>query len=289
MTYFIYHIIEKRKHSQLNYLIQNVDDIIDHKQIEIIDGEGEIALLSHKLFTLNKRYYALIEQMHQEQLKLKDYIEDISHQLKTPITSMRINEELLLESSVSQKQKDQLVALHTQTLKMNDLVNDLLTLALIDSQSIEFQFQDYPIEVLIEDIEEDLDYLLIEKEMNIELHYSQEKILCDKKWFEEALKNIIKNCIEKNEKSIVSIDVETIETLTILKIHDQGKGFIEEDIPHLFDRFYRGKNKDYEGVGIGLALSKAIIEQHHGIIEARNDHGALFEIRIPKLLAKKKL
>lgn len=285
----IYIILDKRQNKQLEYLIRYTDAIIDQKPLDIIDGEGKISLLSHKLYILNKRYYSLLEKMKQEQLELKDYIEKISHQLKTPITSIRLNEELLLETMDSSKQKEKIEQIYIQTLKMNQLVNDLLTLALLDSQSIEFQYNHYPIEILIEDIEEDLDYLLQEKQMMIQLHHHQESILCDKKWMEEALKNILKNHIEKNQESIIDIFVDETESLTQMTIQDHGNGFLEEDIPHLFERFYRGKKKDYNGVGIGLALSKEIIEQHHGLIKARNQQGACIDISIPKLLAKKKI
>lgn len=275
--------------TKLKYLISHVDAIVDQKPVDIIDGEGEISLLSHKLFILSKRYYSLLEKMKQEQLQLKDYIENISHQLKTPITSMRLNEELLLETLTESQYKNKLEQIHIQTLKMNQLVNDLLTLALLDSQSLVFHFDHYAIDVLIEDVEEDLDYLLVQKEMTIQLHQHNTYIFCDKKWMEEAIKNIVKNSIDKNEKSVIDIDVTETETLLCIQIQDHGVGFLKEDIPYLFERFYRGSQKDYNGIGIGLALSKEIIEQHHGTIEARNQQGALVEIMLPKIIAKKKL
>lgn len=286
----LFHVMSYYKNKkELMYLISNVDAIIDQRPLDIIDGEGEISLLSHKIFILNKRYHSLIEAFKQEQIALKDYIEDISHQLKTPITSMRLNEELLLEVIQDQKQKEKLEHIYQQTLKMNQLVNDLLTLALLDSQSIEFHYEHYPIELLIENVEEDLQYLMIQNHMNIQLHHHNESLLCDEKWMSEALKNVIKNCIEKNKDGVVDINIEDYDTFILLQIQDHGNGFLEEDIPHLFERFYRGKNKDYQGVGIGLSLSKAIIEQHHGFIKVMNKNGAFIEITIPKLLAKKKV
>lgn len=279
---------QKRLNKQLQLLISNSDAIIDGKKLEIIDGEGEISLLSSKLFILNKRYYSLIDKMKEEQVELKNYIENISHQLKTPITSMRLNEELLLEVIDNDKQKEKLYEIYIQTLKMNQLVNDLLTLALIDSHSVEFVFEHYPLELIINNVEEDLDYLLRQKKMTIQLNHNID-ILCDKKWLGEAFKNIIKNCIEKNEDGIIDIEVYELDTLIEIKIKDHGKGFSKEDLPHIFDRFYRGKKQDYQGVGIGLALAKEIIQQHHGIIKASNNQGALIEISLPKIFGKKKI
>ena len=286
---YSFFIFQRNQSKQLQYLIHNCDAIIDQKELDIIDGEGQIGLLSHKLYILNERYYTLLEQMQQEQIRLRDYIEDISHQLKTPITSMRINEELLLENISDKSLKDKLIHIHEQTLKMNQLISDLLTLALLDSHSIEFHFQNHKIIDLIEDIEEDLDYLLIQNKISIECIHQNESILCDEKWFSEALKNIIKNDIEKNYNSIIKIEIKTSEALTYIIIQDQGEGFLQKDIPHLFERFYRGEKKDHHGIGIGLAMAKEIIEEHHGHIKAMNKNGALIEITIPKILAKKKI
>ncbi len=282
-----YAVVNKRQAKQLQYLIFNCDAIIDQKKLNIIDGEGEIAVLSHKIYILNKRYSTLLNKMKQEQLKLKDYIEDISHQLKTPITSLRLNTELLLETVESPQQK-KLLLIYKQALKINHLVDDLLTLALLDSQSIELKFEDYPLELLIEDISIDLQYLLIENNMTIRFN-DHVTINCDKKWMGEALKNIIKNYIEKNSNSTIDISVDKSDSLFLIYIQDHGQGFDKEDLPHLFERFYRGKNNDSKGIGIGLSLSKEIINQHHGIIQAMNNNGALIIISIPKINVKKKL
>lgn len=286
----IQYIVKQHRLKQaLNYLISNVDAIIDQKSFDVIDGEGELSLLSHKIFLLNKRYHALIDASLKEQVQLKDYIENISHQLKTPITSMRINEELLLETLQDPKHHKLVKQIYQQTLKINHLVNDLLTLALLESQTVEMKFEHYPIDVIIEDVEEDLEYLMNEKDMQIVLHNAHEDILCDRKWFGEALKNIVKNSVEKNQHSFIDVTVKVQDALITLLIQDHGEGFQEEDIPHLFERFYRGQNNDYHGIGIGLALSKEIIEQHHGFIQVKNHDGALIEITIPRLLVKKKL
>lgn len=285
MSFFLYHHYQK----QIKYLINCSDAIVEQKPIQIIDGEGDLSLLSHKLYLLYKRYHVLNQTMQQEQIKLKDYIEDISHQLKTPITSMRINEELLLESLENDKQKEKLQTIYQQTLKMNRLVNDLLTLALLDSNSIQLRYHDEKIEYIMEEVEENLEYLLLKYHVTLKTVCQNVTILCDHKWFVEALENIIKNCIEKNEDGYIDIIVEDYEAMIKMLIYDHGQGFDGEDIEHLFERFYRGQNETISGIGIGLSLSKEIIEKHHGMIRAYNQKGAVFEITLPKLLAKKKI
>lgn len=272
-----YFLEQKNKKKQMNYLIQCCDAIIEQKDFSIIDGESKESLLSNKLFLLNKRYHQSLKAIKKEQLKLKDYIEDISHQLKTPITSIRIQTELLLEEN----QNEKLYAIEHQIQRIQLLVNDLQTIALLNSHNIQYCFKEYDLEMLIDEIEEDLDYL------NPQIHLNENiKLLCDEKWFIEALENIIKNCLEKNSTSL-SIFVYENETTLKMIIQDQGNGFKEKDLPFLFQRFYRGENS--KGTGLGLYIAKEIIEAHHGFIKAYNQQGACFEIVLPQMKMKKKI
>lgn len=277
ISIFFYFLEQKNKKKQMNYLIQCCDAIIEQKDFSIIDGESKESILSNKLYLLNKRYHQSLKAIKKEQLKLKDYIEDISHQLKTPITSIRIQTELLLEEN----QNKNLYSIEHQIQRIQLLVNDLQTVALLDSHNIQYCFKEYDLETLIDEIEEDLDYL------NPQIHLNKNTLLlCDEKWFVEALKNIIKNCLEKNETPI-DIFVEENETTLKLVIHDYGSGFNEEELPYLFQRFYRGKES--QGTGLGLYIAKEIIEVHHGFIKAYNHQGACFEIILPKIKMKKKV
>ena len=272
-----YFLEQKNKRKQMNYLIQCCDAIIEQKDFSIIDGESKESLLSNKLFLLNKRYHQSLKAIKKEQLKLKDYIEDISHQLKTPITSIRLQTELLLEENQNKK----LYTIEHQIKRIQLLVNDLQTIALLDSHNIQYHFKEYDLQTLIDEIEEDLDYL------NPQIHLNKNiKVLCDEKWFIEALENIIKNCLEKNSTPL-SIFVEENETTLKMIIQDQGSGFNEKDLPFLFQRFYRGENS--KGTGLGLYIAKEIIEAHHGFMKAYNQQGACFEIVFPKIKMKKKI
>ena len=136
----LFYIIYQHYQKQMTYLIQQCESIIEDQSMSPMDGEGNISILSFQLSTLQKRYHALLQTMSQEQIKLKDYIENISHQLKTPMTSMRLNEEMLMECLQGQE-LSKVQHIYQQTLKIETLVNDLLTLALLDSHSIQFQFQ----------------------------------------------------------------------------------------------------------------------------------------------------
>ena len=112
------------------------------------------------------------------------------------------------------------------------------------------------------------------------------KVLCDEKWFIEALENIIKNCLEKNSTPLSIFAYENETTLKMM-IQDQGNGFKKKDLPFLFQRFYRGENS--KGTGLGLYIAKEIIEAHHGFMKAYNQQGACFEIVLPQMKMKKKI
>ena len=270
-VFFFIFLEQKNKKKQMNYLIQCCDAIIEQKDFSIIDGESKESLLSNKLFLLNKRYHQSLKAIKKEQLKLKDYIEDISHQLKTPITSIRIQTELLLEENQNKK----LYAIEHQIKRIQLLVNDLQTIALLDSHNIQYCFKEYDLEMLIDEIEEDLDYL------NPQIHLNKNiKVLCDEKWFIEALENIIKNCLEKNSTPL-SIFVYENETTLKMMIQDQGNGFKKKDLPFLFQRFYRGENS--KGTGLGLSICRTLINHMGGKIgvESEEGKGSTFWFTLP--------
>ena len=219
ISFIFYLWNQNHKKKQVNYLIQCCDAIIEQKDFSIIDGESKESLLSNKLYVLNKRYHQSLKAVKKEQLKLKDYIEDISHQLKTPITSIRIQTELLLEENQNKK----LYSIEHQIQRIQLLVNDLQTIALLDSHNIQYCFKEYDLQTLIDEIEEDLDYL------NPQIHLNKNiKVLCDEKWFIEALENIIKNCLEKNSTPLSIFAYENETTLKMM-IQDQGNGFKKKE------------------------------------------------------------
>lgn len=274
---------------QLEYLIQCSDKITESSDdhLEIIDGEGKISVLSHKLYILNERFFTLLEQINLEKIKLKDYIEDISHQIKTPITSMQINEELLLVQNLSSSQQEKLKNIHEQTINISNLVEAMLRLAKVEANSVNYDFQEHYLVEIIDNVENILTPLLLKHNTKINYLDEEIKLNCDFLWMSEAIENVVKNCIEHNPNSIIDIKVKMKSNFIKIEIQDHGKGFTKEDLKHLFERFY--STKDSKGFGIGLALSQEIIKAHHGIIEAKNNNGALFIITLPIILAKKKV
>ncbi|WP_296876218.1 sensor histidine kinase KdpD [Thomasclavelia sp.] len=288
VIYVILKNSETKLNRQLDYLIECSEKIIENRigHIQIIDGESKLSVLSHKLYLLNERFFKLLEKINQEKVKLKDYIEDISHQIKTPITSMQINEELLLETKLSLSQKQKIENIYDQTQKINQLLEVLLRLAKLEANTIDFDFKDYYLYELIDNVENILTPLLLQNNVKINFNDTKQKLRCDFVWLSEAIENILKNCIEINPNDTIDIYLEDKPSYLKIYFHDHGGGFSQEDLQHLFDRFFSSKNT--RGFGIGLALAKEIINAHHGTIEAINDHGALFIITLPKIFAKQK-
>lgn len=285
---FIVHTQKIKKY--MNSLIQVTNAIIEGKEEigDIIDGESYIAVLSSHLHILDTRMKGMVERLKQEQSHLKDYIEDISHQIKTPLTSMLLKEEMLLEIIEEPSQKHLLSQIYSQTEKIKDLIESLLHLAQIESHSIEYHKHECDLEEILHSIDEIL-YPLKEKyNVLFKYHHVNQNIYCDEKWMSEALENIIKNCIEQKKDSYIDISCYQHASYTEIHIQDHGDGFKQEDMPHIFERFYRGQSQKGEGIGIGLSMSQGIIEGHHGHIEVMNHNGALFKIILPNKNTKSK-
>lgn len=286
----LYSIHIRKIKKYFNILIQDTKNIIDNQPLNTpyIDGESSIAVMSSHLRILDSRMKGMIERLKQDQLNLKDYIEDISHQIKTPLTSMILREEMLLELMDDSKEKDLILNIYNQSIRIKDLTESLLHLAQIDSHSIEYKKAEYRLEEIIQEVDEMLIPLKEEYKVQFNLKNLDNIVYCDKKWLNEAIENILKNCIEQKRDSKIDIYSINYESFIEIYIKDYGQGFSKDDINKVFDRFYQGHTSKGKGVGIGLALSKGIIEGHHGSISIQNKDGALFKIVLPHKTTKSK-
>ena len=156
---------------------------------------------------------------------------------------------------------------------INVLVQSILKLSKFDSNTIEFINQKIKVSDLLDKSVKKLLPLCDLRNININVNINQESVLnCDVMWQVEALSNIIKNCIEHSEDgSNIDIYVDKNNIYTSIKIVDYGSGIDKQDLPHIFDRFYKGKDSDVNSIGIGLALAKTIIDKNNGSIMAKSD------------------
>lgn len=286
LAFFIF-LKQNQQKRQLTILIRNCDHIIDEKPLTIMDGEGVMAILSSKIDILAQRYKAGIEALHQEKQTLREQIDNLSHQLKTPLTAMQITEELLMEDNLSDKNQVLLKNLYSQTTHLSQLIEQLLKLSRVESETIAYDFENHSFIDILSEVENSLSSLL--SRSNVQIHYpaNDVTIRCDKTWMMEALENIIKNSIEKTANQPIDITISQSEFTQTILIQDHGLGIQEENPEKIFERFYHGKQS--KGAGIGLCLSKEIIQAHHGSIHVKNNLGAQFMIQLPIYQTKEPL
>lgn len=220
------------------------------------------------------------EAVHNHEV-LSERIADIAHQLKTPITSMSLMTELL-EEQQTEEGKEYLQRLALQIHRLQNLVYALLSLAKLESHAIRYKAEKTDMEAMIEGAAEPLQELIRKKRIRLEVSGGKGSIQADRQWTEEAILNLLKNCIEHSPaEGVIRIQWEENPLYTEIRITDCGKGFAKKDLPHLFERFYRGEDAQKDSAGIGLALAKLVVEQQNGHIYAENtiDGHASFIIR----------
>ena len=275
----------------------------------LIGKEDMFSKLEDEIYKTVGELYQTRKTAWQEKDILKEHIADIAHQFKTPLASMGMMCELLadvsilkesgtLKESVSEESKAleknmaskearlYITQLQGQLERLDSLVYSLIHLSQLEANVVQMEKKPVSVYILILRVLELLELPIKTKNLSIEIEPKEDETIIyegDMKWSIEAIHNLIKNCIEHTpEGSKIRIYYEKAPLFTQIIIEDEGKGFEPEDIPHLFQRFYKGKNATKDSVGIGLALANTIIEKQNGLIEAENreDGGARFRIKI---------
>ena len=267
------------KSSFVNMITQGMDQVIVGQKHLV--GKGKI-LYDGSLDEIKKKYKDKMKvnvkfEYTTDKIKLKESLEDISHQLKTPLTSITIMLDNILESSnMSAETRIEFIKdIKREVLNINFLVQTLLKLSKFDANSIEFTNSEVYVKELLDESMEKLSALCDLKNIKVNISGDNDiKVICDVKWQVEALTNIIKNSIEHSEQnSNIDITYDKNKMYTKIEIKDYGKGIAKEDLPHIFERFYKGKNASSDSVGIGLALAKTIIEKNNGNIRVETEEG----------------
>ncbi|UTR16522.1 HAMP domain-containing histidine kinase [Salipaludibacillus sp. LMS25] len=249
--------------------------------------EGELSMLKNDIYKVTLMLWEQGTSLQRDKSKLTEAISDISHQLKTPVTSMMVMADLLSHSRLSEEKRLEFTRnIRVQMERMEWLVSSLLKLSKIDAGSV--QFKRHPI-VVRELIDKSTEPLLIPmdiKHQTLEIHgESDVSYFGDFNWTSEALINILKNCVEHTpEKGKVTISYSENVLFTQIQIVDNGKGIAKKDLPYIFKRFYKGKNAGEDSIGIGLALAEKIITSQHGSIEVTSKvgHGTEFTLKFYK-------
>ncbi|CDE54677.1 signal transduction histidine kinase [Clostridium sp. CAG:269] len=284
---FKYNHSESKKINEITKYIEEINRGNYKLNIEE-NTEDELSILKNELYKITIMLKEVAENSQKDKTTLKDSLSDISHQIKTPITSILIMLDNILsdENMPEDIKKDFIKDIKREIVNIKFLVESILKLSKIDSNSIKFIKK----EVFIKDIinEAVKNVSMLSELKNIKIIVSGDdsiKTICDLKWQVEAITNILKNCIEHSyENKKIYINYNQNNMYTELKIEDNGTGIDAKDLPHIFERFYKGKNSSSDSVGIGLALSKSIIESNNGYIQVDSElnKGTIFIIKYLK-------
>lgn len=246
--------------------------------------EDELSNLTNELYKITIMLKEQAELSKKDKNVLQRSLEDISHQIKTPLTSISIMLDNIKENPQMNLHTRQefIYEISRQIEWINWLVISLLKLSKLDSNTVDFKHEEINAENLINNVIKNLAIPLDIKQQSVIVTGNNETFIGDYNWELEALTNIVKNCIEHTpENKKIYINCEKNNFNTKIVIRDEGNGIDREDIKHIFERFYKGKNSSENSVGIGLALSKSIIEKDNGYILCTSEvgKGTTFEIK----------
>lgn len=272
-------------HRVNEYLMEVLSGNYDMRLAE--NEEGELSLLKNNLYKVTVLLKSQNEQLMADKKALAEALADISHQLKTPLTSLIMMTDLLRGEENPQKQKEFLEISGHQLQKMQWLILNLLKLSKLDAGTVELKAEPVSMEAVLKESRKP--FLVSMELKGIEILTEGEDFVFtgDKNWSVEAVSNIIKNCVEHmNTGDTLKLEKKTTTLYNELVISDTGCGILPEDLPHIFERFYHGKNASSDSVGIGLALAKTILEKERATIEAasREGEGTCFSLKFYKAI-----
>lgn len=261
-----------------NAVEQITDYIAGSRESRIAcDEEGEVYRLFHEVNSLVAILNAGAENERKSKLFLKNTISDISHQLKTPLAALNIYNGLLKEEMAELPELRELVLLSEKELdRIEMLVQNLLKIAKLDAGSIVFEKNFENVADMMGEVELHFAYRAKQEEKELVLSGEEQiLLLCDRDWMIEAIENIVKNAFDHTGSGdFIRIEWKQSVSMIQIIIKDNGSGIHQEDLHHIFKRFYRSRfSKDKQGVGLGLPLTKMIVEAHKGTIEVHSELG----------------
>ncbi|MEH7380906.1 HAMP domain-containing sensor histidine kinase [Bacillus sp. JJ1533] len=249
--------------------------------------EGELSILKSDIYKVTLKLSEHSSLLQQDKLKLTNAISDISHQLKTPLTSMMVMADLLGEAKLDAAKRAEFTNnIRVQFERIEWLVSSLLKLSKIDAGTVPFKKDTVYVSELVERAVQPVLVPMDVKQQTLIVEGDKEvSMIGDFNWTTEALINVLKNCVEHTQEGgRISITFSENALYTEIIISDNGKGIAKEDVPYIFKRFYKGKNAGEDSVGIGLAMAYSIIKSQQGDIEVKSaeEKGTIFIIKFYK-------
>lgn len=275
------------RYRKISKLASAVNDLLHgDNSISLEDySEGELGILHSEIYKMTIRLREQQNKLMNDKVYLADSIADISHQIRTPLTSINLLVQLLSEPNLKEERRQQIAHdLYSLLSRIDWLITALLKISKLDAGTVQFKREQISLERLVRKA---CSPLLVPIELKgQELVIQSDGEFCgDVAWTCEAIGNIVKNCMEHTpEGGRIEIHAKDNALYSEIVIMDIGPGIAKEDMPHIFERFYKGKNSDDKSFGIGLALARMIVTSQNGTVKAENRHptGATFSIRFYK-------
>lgn len=270
---------DKKENEKIKQITKYIEQI-NQKNYKLYieeNSEGELSILKNEIYKTAVMLNEIADNEMKDKENLKESLSDISHQLKTPLTSIIIMLDNILDNPDMEQQvrEDFIKDIKREITNIQFLVANLLKLSRLDANSMQFINKEVEVEKIIQNAVKNVSSICDLKNIKINIvGDNKAKIICDEKWQTEALTNIIKNAAEHSKTdSKININYEQNKVYTKIEIKDNGEGISKEDIKNIFQRFYKCKNSAKESIGIGLPLAKSIIEKNNGYIEVTSEEG----------------
>ena len=285
LVFIYYNKKQKKKMQELEKYCKEI--IRGEENLELkTQEEGLDSILKNNIYDMTMMLKEKNKDLQESNQKTEKLIADISHQLKTPLTSLNLMNDLLYTDLPEEKKKEFLDNSSKELEKINWLIKTLLNIAKLDSKTIILKKDFHNAKEMLEEMINNFATMCEVYKSNITLTVKEDnQIYCDKKWTSEAISNIIKNSIEHKGKNI-NIQIEENKIYTQITIIDDGEGISPKDISHIFNRFYKAENSKSESLGLGLAFAKSIIKNQDGEIRVQskkeNNSWTKFTIKLYK-------
>ena len=282
VLFVVFLALRERKIKNITKYLKDLQNNIYSLKIEE-NTEGELSELQNQIVKITIMLNKQAETMEKDKKELSVALSDISHQIKTPLTSINIMLDIIKEDEIDENLKREYLHQITKQLdSINWLITVILKLSRLESGMVEFAKEDIDVKILLEDIKKQMAVALEIKNQNLLLKVQENcHMIGDYNWTKEALTNIVKNCIEHTtESKNIYIEAEENSLYLQIIIKDEGEGISKEDLPNIFKRFYKGKSSKEDSVGIGLAMAKSIIESQNGDIYVKSEKNKGSEFHI---------
>ncbi len=283
----VYLLTERHRYRRLQKLSNDLSSLLLRgSQLPISEySEGELSILANQIQKLTLRLTEAAETVMADKAYLADSLADISHQLRTPLTAMNLTATMLSTPDLTPQRRQELVQELRSLLHRTDwLVETLLKLSKLDAGAVTMNPENLPAEELIARAAQGVAIAMDIREQKLVIKPNDAQLFCDLVWTAEALGNVLKNCMEHTPiGGTVTVTAEETALYTQIIVEDTGRGFDPADIPHLFERFYKGRNAGENSYGIGLNLARTVLAAQNGTIQAMNgDKGAKFTVKFYK-------